>query len=203
MKENLSILPKLRIGFKVFDKNHNVIEERPLQDAHSWVRNAYNTAVGFSTDPVTAGGTFGDGYVNYKTRAGNITTFITGTPDMSNGYNAGSGVTTYGILVGTGTDAVTHDDFALQTLITNGSSSGKMDYQAMETQSQTWVGGVITVIQGRYINNNSGDSITINEVGLVSANTVLMARDIVSPGVTINDTGQLLVTYTFTQDCSP
>jgi hypothetical protein len=206
-------VPLIQVGLKAFDGNGNLTSEYPMQKANSWIRNGYNLAVACAIDGKQAVTAFSDGYINRKTTEGTIRThndYSAETSMVFTDYAAGAGDDTYGIQIGTGTNAVTIDDFKLQTKISTGSTTGKMDYQAMQL-SDAWVGGIITVTQKRYFNNNSGATITVNEVGFVGteAGTIYGAgkhmtiRDIISPGISIVDTGQLLVTYTFTLDCSP
>jgi len=111
-----------------------------------------------------------------------------------------------GIQVGTGTNAVTPTDTALQTRIAHGKTAGLLEYGGCELVGISIVNpnGEFTI--RRYFTNNSGGSITVNEVGMHAAgswghylngysNLFLIARDLVSPGVAVANTEILRVTY--------
>jgi len=114
---------------------------------------------------------------------------------------------TMGIQVGTGSTAVTPTDYALATRIAHGRSAGQLEYGGCELINITFSNpnGEFTI--RRYFTNNSGGAITVNEVGIYSTasyatattydivSIFLIARDLVSPGVTVNNTELLRVTY--------
>lgn len=76
------------------------------------------------------------------------------------------GDTNYGILVGTGTNAVNLADYTIQTKITHGSGAGQLSYGAVTITSADVVGSTVKFTVARTFSNNSGDSITIQEVVL-------------------------------------
>ena len=84
------------------------------------------------------------------------------------GVQAGTSLTTYGILVGTGTSAPTNADYKLQTIIANGSSSGQLLYQATSVGAAAIVGANVDTVICRIVVNGSGGSITLKEVGLAT-----------------------------------
>lgn len=108
---------------------------------------------------------------------------------------------TFGIVVGTGTNAVALGDTALQTIIAHGSGSGQLSHQA--------VGFVGTVLDGqtakfqitRNLVNNSGGQIVVREAGIyvnynisgVTQHKFCIVRDLHQ--VTVNATQTLGVTY--------
>lgn len=77
-----------------------------------------------------------------------------------------AGDTTYGIVVGTGTDAVTIDDYKIKTLILHGSTTGKLSYGATSVGTCSSVGTSRIYTIARTFTNLSGDDITYREVGL-------------------------------------
>lgn len=208
------------LTLEVFDKNGNIIQKH-RQRSHSWVRNAYNLLftqlAGKDMDDPT---TFGGGKLNLKPTDGVVTNrnypcCIVGaisadvlrsgdTPGATApGYLAGAGVDAYGIQVGTGVTAESFEDYVLATKIANGSGSGQLAYIAHELHSVSYAALTLKDEIVRFFNNNSGGTVTINEVGLVydgiltqSAKRVMNARDKLSSGVELPDTGQLKVTYT-------
>jgi hypothetical protein len=111
-----------------------------------------------------------------------------------------------GIQVGTGTNAVTPTDYALQTRVAHGRSSGQLEYGGCEIVGISFSNPNGQFSVRRYFTNISGGAITINEAGIYAAggaNTTgspgswpfLIARDLVSPAVTVNDGEILRVTY--------
>jgi hypothetical protein len=91
--------------------------------------------------------------------------------------------------------------------IAHGRGSGQLEYGGCELLNVNFVNpnGQFTI--RRYFTNASGGSITVNEVGIYSTGchsfspsplgswVFLVARDLVSPGVTVNDGEILRVTY--------
>jgi hypothetical protein len=83
--------------------------------------------------------------------------------------NAGLGIVTFGILVGTGTNAVTISDYVLQTPIAHGNSAGQLYYNAVafDNADVTVSGSDCYYDCKRFIENNSGGDINIKEIGVV------------------------------------
>jgi hypothetical protein len=81
-------------------------------------------------------------------------------------YGSSAGVTTHGVRVGTGTNAVAISDYALQTPIAEGTGAGQLTHGATSVGSPTTVGSSRQFTIARTFTNNSGASITVNEVGL-------------------------------------
>jgi hypothetical protein len=86
-----------------------------------------------------------------------------------------------------------------------GRSQGEFEYSSCEVLPVVSASPNVTFDIRRYFTNNSGGALTVNEVGLqaVMANTtnllrapILIARDVVSPGVAVANTEILKVTYT-------
>ncbi|GAI88778.1 unnamed protein product, partial [marine sediment metagenome] len=109
-----------------------------------------------------------------------------------------------GIQVGTGTTAPTPSDDAMEARIAHGESAGEFEYGGCEFRNMTISdpNGEFTI--RRYFTNNSGGSITVNEVGIYSpagtsesfaSRIFLIARDKVDPGVAVADTEILRATY--------
>lgn len=197
---------------EVFDKDGKLIHKHH-QRSHSWVRHAYNmlmsTLGGINADDDT----WGAGYINSKRLNGTLvysSHAFSLRGDLSveasgKGYMGSASDDDQGIVVGSGTNAESFEDYALQTLIAHGTGSGELSYPDGEAPTTAYVAGtkVYTATHIRYFNNNSGGGININEVGLViearvggSVGDRLMSRDHLASTVTIPDTGQLKVTYT-------
>lgn len=115
---------------------------------------------------------------------------------------AGATATTYGILVGTGTTAVDRDDYALDTLIAHGVGAGQLYYQACTVTGPTAITGGYREAIARQVDNSSGGSITVEEVGLAiqftytptATSYALILRDLTG-SVAIADAASKLFTY--------
>ncbi len=205
-------LPTLEafIALEVFDKDGRLIQ-RHKQRSHSWVRNAYNclftTLAGKNGNDAAP---FGAGRLNWKDTGGNVRTnnypIFSATANVDDvsvkGYRAGAANDASGIVVGSGTNAESFEDYDLQTKIDNGSGAGQLSYVAGEAHSISYADTTMTNTLARYFNNNSGGDVDVNEVGLIfgqMSNLIyhcLMSRDKLASTVTVPDTGQLKVTYT-------
>ncbi|MDP4194811.1 MAG: hypothetical protein Q8940_07170 [Bacteroidota bacterium] len=107
----------------------------------------------------------------------------------------------YGIIAGTGTAAVTINDYNLQSKIMEGTSAGQMNYSAVTSTAPVVAGSTCSFKFLRTLTNNSSGSITINEVGIVvkyygTSYNVLMDRSIVTPKLVTNTNGTT-IQYTF------
>jgi len=112
--------------------------------------------------------------------------------------NAGS--INKGLIVGTGTDAVTINDYKLQTTISNGTTAGKLQYGASTMATPTFTSTTGSMILTRVISNNSPGNITINEIGIYAqippnAYYCCIARDIPTP-IILAIGEQLTLNYT-------
>ncbi len=184
------------------------------QRSHSWVRNAYNAMMSVMGFVNANDNTFGAGKLSIKTAAGAVSygtycALITayqhsGYEDANHGAFGSAGDNAMGIQVGSGANAETFEDYALQTLIANGTSAGQLSYSAHNAPVKTYdaPSKTYSVQHVRYLNNNSPGDVAVNEVGLVveadaySSRKSLITRDKLGATVTIPASGQLKVTYT-------
>lgn len=207
-------MPEAFIELEVFDKDGNLIQ-RHRQRSHSWVRNAYNLLfcqlAGKAPDDT---GEFGGGYLSFKITTGAIKALNTppiigkynvAIDDTTNGYRAPAGEDAWGILVGSGTDAESFEDFELQIQIVEGTGAGELNHVESQAHAITYATLTLTNTLIRYFNNNTvGEtSVAVNEVALVPRGWVansnwpwLQSRDKLASTVTVPSTGQLKVTYT-------
>jgi hypothetical protein len=118
----------------------------------------------------------------------------------TNNFDATSaaGTTTYGMRVGTGTNAVAIGNYALQTPIAHGNGSGQLAHGATTVSLFSTVGTSRQFTVSRTFTNNSGAGITVNEVGIyvrgVSAFYFMIERTLST--LTINNATSSTVTYT-------
>lgn len=116
-----------------------------------------------------------------------------GTNDFQ--CNAAVGVTSSGILVGTGTNPPSIDDYVMQTPIAHGTGSGQMQYSAVTFGAPASDGTTSQFTITRDFANNSGSSITVREIGLVVSQpgSFLTIRDAVN--ITVPNGETLTVNY--------
>lgn len=112
-----------------------------------------------------------------------------------------------GIVVGTGSTAPTYNDYKMESAVDPNIvsyTSNSLTFPPINTNSQITDPMVVTFTQN--ITNNSGNDITIKEVGLfkgtgsTSCASVLITRDVISPvTITPNETKTFIVTMDFAQ----
>jgi hypothetical protein len=207
MKLKTLSMPTLHIHTKV-EKNGIILSEKH-QVGHSWVRNAYNAYNLMMLDslPTT--------YLFVRSTNGVFNTTRVPVRNSPNATFAGCGYYStansvdYGIVLGIGTTAFNLDDFRLETVIPHGNTSGALYYQAQVAPVTAYSGDpdfTQNILHKRVFNNNSGATITVNEVGLIFSDWYyngttyyyLMSRDILdTPAVVLNG-AQLTVTVSIT-----
>ena len=114
---------------------------------------------------------------------------------------ASSGDVTYGIVVGTGSTAVTITDYALGTPIAHGTGNGQLQYGGVTygAPSANTTTSQLTIT--RNFANNSGGSITVNEIALYcraysgGACYFMIIRDVIAGGIIITNGQTLTVNY--------
>ena len=79
-----------------------------------------------------------------------------------------SGDVTSGSVVGSGTNAEAITDYALQTLITHGTTSGKLQYSAVTFGAPTTDATTSYMTVTRIFTNGSSGNVSVNEIGLYS-----------------------------------
>jgi hypothetical protein len=211
--------PKVFIDLNVFNSDgEHVLEYKKL--SKTWVRNAYNVlamqtmglpsninGTTFEAGKLTCKSVSGSLY--YSTKPSWIGNGGWGSNDVGGyGSTSGAGNTTMGIVVGTGNSAESFEDYKLGTLIAHGTGAGQLSYQAMGGATPTYNAGtkVFTAVHMRYIDNNSGNTITVKETGFIYGlaygdypyrNYFLMSRDLLASPVDVATGQRLAVTYTF------
>ncbi|MFC2005671.1 hypothetical protein ACFLVG_01760 [Chloroflexota bacterium] len=185
----------LFLAVKVTDRNGKVISRQRRRRSHSFVQG-WNWAVcaqflGQSTPSPTLGPV-------KNTAGGNVNLRTCGSPFRC---NAGAGVTSIGIRVGTDNTPVAISDYALKAPISQGIGTGQMEHQA---QTFAWIGvagNVCSFQTERVIVNNSGTQINVREAAIymtvfypTAATEICACRDLISQDVP--DGGSITVTYT-------
>lgn len=188
--------PRTFINMMVHDANGEQVLDMDMK-SNSWVRNAYNWLAKAFFYGIGVGSTYAEGALYNKNTSGTLQGAYAVTPAFNNSV----GSSAFGIVVGTGTTAETLESFNLATPIAHGTGAGQLSYQADTWGTPTYTAGTKkwTFASSRIFNNNSGASITVNEVGLISSfsgNYQMMSRDVLGAGVVVPNGGQLTVTYT-------
>lgn len=109
-----------------------------------------------------------------------------------------------GIVVGTGSTAVTPTDYALETKVAHGTSSSQLQHFGHLVSEVTVSAPNASFDIERIFRNSSGGSIIINEIGLQASShafgttgfNFLLIRDVISPTVTVANGEYLKVKYT-------
>ena len=203
----MKVLPPtdIFIGLQVHDKGNLIFDD--VQRGHSWTRNYWNLMFVYVSNCSIVDSSFGAGYIsNGRFSNGAVTSqeYILGT---YGNMLTGLANTHRGIIVGVGTAAFSVEQYALNALITSGSSAGKLYYNACAVASTTYADKKWTIVGSRIFNNNSGGSIVVAETGLTlydpsSTEMWLVERSLLSSAVTVPDAAQLTVTYTIVDDFS-
>jgi len=203
-------IPSMFLQIEVFDGQGRLIHGHK-QRSHSWTRNAYNCMFSQLAGKDADDATFEAGKLSAKNTAGVIKsgngamgqhTYNQSIDDFTYGYRGPAGDATIGILVGSGLNAESFEDYVLQTQIAEGAGAGQLNHAAGEAHAISYAAPVFKNERVRYFNNNSGGNIDVNEVGLVGSMWItlnckmLQCRDKLGATVTVPNTGQLKVTYT-------
>ena len=105
---------------------------------------------------------------------------------------------TIGIVCGTGTDAVSINNYNLKSLIEPGTGTGQLQYSSVDFPSDYLVdtATALTDIR-RFFTNASGDTINVREIGIIcygsSSYRILIERTLINE--TLDDEESLEVTY--------
>jgi len=175
-----------RIKITITDARGKVIEER-VEEMHSYVSN-FTTILALLLEGASHG--------TVTDTSGNAQDINLGTAGFMNAM-APSGNDNYGILIGTGTNAVSVSDNNLQSKISNST----MSYgDTSETSSTS--GNTLVISITRSFTNQSGSTVNVSEVGLAinakEATTgnnvyVLLTRDVLSSAASVPANGTLNV----------
>lgn len=223
MRQPNNPLPRLNIGIQVKSKGGVIIYDK-WEPGHSWTRNAWNIFTGFNLWATTIGKAshsgmfFGSGLLTARNTLGDDVGDIGYRVGLSYSHCsiwAGYGfynntiTDTFGVVVGTDDTPFSAEDFILGSQITHGSGLGQLAYSAQSEPVTTYNTSTKKYTQTitRVFNNNSGSSITIKEIGLISrispwttstSSYYLMARDVLDTPVVVANGAQLTVTYELT-----
>lgn len=221
---------KVKLTLERLDKNYRLLERRELESRsllRKFIELLYvHHSQAQSSSPVSIidiTNTPQDIDSTSESTAEKSTLLVAGAPGLHSHICAagGSGTGSYpdnvapqgqniGIVVGTGVNAVTPTDYALQTKVAHGRAATQLEFGGCEPMNIAFADPNGSFQLRRYFTNLSGAPITINEVGIYGVGTTYgviaamkawpfcICRDslVVSGPVLVNDTELLRVTYT-------
>jgi len=179
---------EVRIDVKVYDKDGRLIEHKntPIK---SWLKNAAALFNSFFNNASARATAVSGQSISIPTSSGIGSVFS---------VMAGSGNDSYGILIGSGSAAVTADDYKLASQIPNSTVS----YSAVSLSNglnKTTGGYQFSV--SRSFTNNSSSAVNVSEIGLAvygSGSYVLLIRDVLNSAIALQPQNTMTVTYIFT-----
>lgn len=182
---------RLYVDLVVKDREGNVVEQRSFP-SRSFLRQFIDILYAHMTANRL-------GY-NVRKTDNTLQSVIKHDTDRPLNVLAGSGVTTFGLVVGTGTTAPAIDDYRLEALIAHGSAGGQLLYSAHVHAAPTDDGTVSRFQITRDFSNNSGATITVTELGVFSENVwgagaFAVIRDVTDPGIDIAHGQTLTINY--------
>ncbi|GAI00409.1 unnamed protein product [marine sediment metagenome] len=145
-------IPEAFLTLEVFDKDGKLIQ-RHRQRSHSWTRNAYNALFQGLSGAMAKDQTFGAGLLSMKTDLGLIkplegedyfiafgndhagNTGCNTETQLINTMLAAAAFDGCGIQVGSGTNAESFEDYALQTQIVEGTGADELSHILSEAHS--------------------------------------------------------------------
>jgi hypothetical protein len=112
---------------------------------------------------------------------------------------------TYGIVVGTGSNATSPSDVAVQTIVANGAGAGQLNYGAHSYVTSAISGSNVNLVISRTLSNTSGGTINVTELAMYLSQKdtgglqryFCIVRDLIT-AVPVLTTKTLTVQYTFT-----
>jgi hypothetical protein len=202
-------LPKAVVEFEVRDKDGKLIQKGKFP-AKSWVGNIIgllSSLIYGGTCPTSGANGFPYSPRADMTETGGTSQGITiwGSGVVVGG-NAGAGVDSYGILIGSSDTPVAIGQYSLGSKIAHGTGSGQMSYGASTvealTKDATWFFRVV-----RMFTNSSGATITVRELGLFIQVTnptkqVMLARDVATSPINVPNGSTLTLRYIISHSLS-
>lgn len=204
---HIGCLPTVFVGAKVTDEFGNVTSDK-MYKANSFNRNFYNYFCAWFMGITSDTAVFGEGYLNYKATTGTIYAADKGykygfSSDQTPAGTPLLAAGTYGILCGIGNDAESFDGYKLSSIVTSGTTSGKMTYVTAvyesgiyDSATKKWI-----TIYSRIFKNTSGASIAVTETGLYGkldgSYVDMYERTLFPSAIEVPNGSQIEVTYTF------
>lgn len=191
---------ELWIDIRVMDRNGNIVK-RISRKSDSFVANFARILRGLAVGNCTTA-TGVQSSTTVKDLNGNNASACTGSGSGLRpiNLNAGAGDDSYGIVVGSGTDPVSYDDYKMSNKIPD----SVLHYTAMTISDVEEYGTYAIIKLSRIFQNNGSSDVTVTETGIIADNRIgseslvkfLIARDVLSSPITVKPGGSLNVTYT-------
>ena len=199
------------VELELRDAKGRLVKRRRFR-SKSYVANFIRTLRRFAIG-VTSTGSYGTRYYNTTgtepvDTGGTARGFFIGAHTSTFTYNwikmdAGSGDSTHGIRVGTGTSAPTPTDYDLGALIAHGTGAGQLQYGASTIEATQIVDSTTSFRIVRTFTNASGSTITVKEIGLVystyiastTIGYIMIAKDLLGSPVDVLNGQTLTVRY--------
>jgi hypothetical protein len=201
-------LPQILWEVEVKDKTGKLVK-RYKTPAKSWLKQFITMLKGeFAT---RAGAAYGNGNATVNDETGTARTYPRASGSAVNDYYMNiatcgdAGDVTQGIIVGTSDTPNTLTTYALGGKIAHGTASGQLLYGVETVEDVTNPSGNDLQFRlTRTFTNNSGATITVKEVGLLSRKydsggtlrSWLIARDVLPSAVDVPDGATLTIRYT-------
>lgn len=221
MPENLTHfpMPGLMVGLTTFNER-NEIQSRLYEPGHSWTRNGWVLNMVLMTGAASNGANlFGPGQIAAKMAGSGDIRCAEGYIAQGQTYREpGSfvspdpGNSTGGLAIGTGNAPFDIDQYDLDDPIPDGSGAGQMLYRAQGNIQSVYDGTskIWTMTNVRNFGNVSNAAIDVREIGMLwygyffywTGGNFLVARDVLSTPVTVNNGETLEVKYELTFDFS-
>ena len=199
MRNDFSCPMRAFLAIELYDKNRDLLykQKKPVRSfLYNWTKALYGLSYGNANSQVAmlkdTGGT-DRAYPNLYSTDKPIFKFTSGETDNR-----------YGIVVGSGTTAVTLDDYNLASKIAHGTGAGQLYYYETNTRHYTDSDRSYFEVY-RLLLNKSDSNVTVSEVGLAFETRdasggyyrFLILRDLVDPAVTVEPAQTLQVRYIF------
>ena len=199
--------PKIWIECEVRDKDGKLIDKRRFRGM-SWV----GRIVELFSCIVGSWGSSGGNYPIVYTKSDLKDTggtyrhicFASSTSGMPIGGNAPAGETTAGICVGSSDTPVSIDQYNLVSKIPHGSGAGQLLYGSSTAEDIVRTSNTFSVKFIRTFTNNSGETVTVREIGLFirlgmygspHGYSCMLARDVLPTPIDIPNGATLTVRY--------
>ncbi len=183
-------ISRIRLSLEVVKVHPDGRHESRVAECNSWLKQWAEILSTMFETPASAGASTA-GVVDTGGTGRTVETAAPGNASEGPRANSAAADNTFGIQLGTGSTAVDRDDNALVTLIADGSAAGQLDHLATTFSARVAIAGGYRFTISRQVNNNSGGSITVEEIGLALLHRIsgpstalfLALRDLVTEAI--------------------
>ena len=194
---------ELRYDVEIRDKDGNLISKESRR-SRSLLTNFVKILATFLSAPWNAAGS-AQSITDTGNQARTVPTATASAEGQFWGWNAPAGTITYGMVIGIGTGTIAPSDYQLWSIIAHGSNPTQMVYAGQSYEAVAVVGLVSSIRATRTFTNNSGSTITVQEIGWIctaydSGNVqryVLMIHDLLISPQAVPSGATLTLRYTF------